>query len=132
MLKSIFHSNKFNYFINIVIFLHCLTIIVRSSDDSSSKEQLLMAFEYIVFSVYIMEVILGCLIDGIYYPPESFLKKNKSNVISLGVAALSILAFVPFSNHLVNAYISRLTIIKIFTLFRETDKNMTIVLDTIG
>ena len=118
MLKSIFNSNKFNYFINGVIFLHCLTVVSRSSGDSLEKESLLAAFEYIFFSVYVMEVVLGCLIDGIYFPPESFLKKNKSNFISLGVAVLSILAFVPFSNNLVNSYISRLTIVKIFTLFR--------------
>jgi hypothetical protein len=132
MLKSIFHSSKFNYFINGVIFLHCITVVSRSSGDSPEKENMLTAFENIFFSVYVMEVVFGCLIDGIYFPADSFLKKNKSNVISLGVAVLAILAFIPFGNKLVNSYLSRLTIIKIFTLFRDTDKNMTIVLDTIG
>jgi len=44
MLKSIFHSNKFNYFINGIIVLHCLTILVRTSSDSVEKESLLSAF----------------------------------------------------------------------------------------
>jgi len=79
-----------------------------------------------------MEVVFGCLIDGIYFPDDSFLKKNRSNVISLGVAVLATLSFIPFGNKLVNLYIARLTIIKIFTLFREADKNMAIVLHTIG
>ena len=77
-------------------------------------------------------MILGCLIDGIYFHPESFLKKSKSNVISFGVAVVALLTFIPFSNKLVNLYLSRVTIIKIFTLFRDTDKKMTIVQDTIG
>ena len=77
-------------------------------------------------------MVLGCLIEGIYFPPASYLRRNKSNVISLCVAVVGILAFVPFSNQLVNRYLSRLTIVKIFTLFREPDKKMAIVQDTIG
>ncbi len=65
-------------------------------------------------------------------PADSYLKRNKSNVISLAVAILSILTFIPFGNDLVNSYLSSITIIKIFTLFREINKTMTIVLDTIG
>jgi hypothetical protein len=79
-----------------------------------------------------VEVVLGCLIEGIYFPPNGYLRRNKSNVISFCVAVTAIVSFVPFSNELVNLFLSRATIVKIFTLFREADKNMTIVQDTIG
>ena len=82
--------------------------------------------------MYIAEVILGCLIDGLYLPVDSYLKRNKSNLISFGVAVVALLTFVPFKNNIINDYMSRLVIIKIFTMFRSTDKKMTIVQDTIG
>ena len=81
--------------------------------------------------VYIGEVVLGCLLEGVYLVPESYLKKSKSNVISMGVALLSFLAWMPFGGGFANLYLRRGTILKVFTLFRETDKNMSIVLDTV-
>lgn len=50
----------------------------------------------------------------------------------MGIALLSVLTWMPFGDTLVIQYLRRGTILKVFTLFRETDKNMTIVLDTVG
>lgn len=47
------------------------------------------------------------------------------------MAVLAVLSFIPFGLELVTLYLRRLTIIKVFTFFRQTDKEMSIVLDTI-
>lgn len=54
MLQSVFHSGKFTSLVNGVIYAHCLTIMVRSSSDSSEKQSLLWGLEAVCFSVYIL------------------------------------------------------------------------------
>lgn len=53
-------------------------------------------------------------------------------MISFLVAIVGILSLIPFGNSLINGYLRRLTVLKVFTLLREDDKKMEIVLDTIG
>jgi hypothetical protein len=72
-------------------------------------------------------VLLGCISDGI----EGFLKKSKSNVISFGIIFVIVAAFIPYGNFIINNYLRRITIVKIFTIFRNADKEMTIIIDSI-
>jgi hypothetical protein len=72
-------------------------------------------------------VLLGCISDGI----KGFLKNSRSNVISFGIIFVIVAAFIPYGNFIINNYLRRITIIKIFTFFRNANKEMTIIIDSI-
>lgn len=52
-------------------------------------------------------------------------------MISFGVAFVIIAALIPYGNFIINNYLRRITIIKIFTIFRKTNKEMEIIIDSI-
>lgn len=67
-------------------------------------------------------MLLGCLIKGIYKGEGSYLRECKSNVVSFLVSVVVVVSLVPVPNQMLRSYLRRGTVIKIFTLFRETGK----------
>jgi hypothetical protein len=102
-------------------------IILKQANDPQHENNALSSIENICFSCYLLEVVFGFLADGF----EGYLKKSKSNVISFSITFVIIAAFIPYGNFIINNYLRRITIVKIFTLFRNTNKEMTIIIDSI-
>lgn len=53
---------------------------------------------------------------------KHYFNTSKSNIINIIIIILVITSFIPYGNQLINNYLRRLTIIKIFTLFKNVDK----------
>lgn len=116
--RAIYRSSYFDYLIDGSIFLQSIIIVLKQANDPEEEVVALNAVENACFACYLLEVLLGCLSDGV----EKFLKKSKSNVISFGITFVIIATFIPYGNFIINNYLRRITIVKIFTLFRKTNK----------
>lgn len=122
MLKAFYYSEILKYTIVLLIGLHCLTIIIRSKDDSESKTLILDSIEKAPLVGYTIEVFIGILSHGLFFDPKSYLKVSKMNYINLLVVVIFIVCSIPTIGALEVRILKRFTILKIFTLLARTNK----------
>ena len=67
MARTLHESNCFDYIIWLAVFIHAITLVIRTDSDSRQKEEIIEIIEKIPIGIYFLELILGVLGNGFYF-----------------------------------------------------------------